>query len=87
MTDIEKEFPTNLPPELWQKVLVVLMKKYGMREVRLTQQDIIDLNANGKYPVLGTHFHKNNELTVILFDDIKDAQAYTLAHPEGRRVV
>jgi hypothetical protein len=87
MTKLEQEFPTNLPPEMWQKVIVILMKKYGMREARITEEDIKELNAGGKYPVLGTHFHKNNALTVILFDDIKDAEAYTLAHPEGRRVI
>ncbi len=87
MKEIEREFPANLPPEVWQKIVVLLMKKHGLTEVNITEQDIESLNAGGKYPVLGTHFHKKNALTILLFDDIKDAEAYTKAHPEGRRVI
>lgn len=85
MKEIERQFPPNLPPEVWQKIVVILMKKHGLSEVKITGHDIESLNADGKYPVLGTHFHADDALTILLFDDIKDAEAYTKAHPEGRR--
>lgn len=87
MTDFLKRNPPNLPPELWQKVCAILMHKTSTREIRITEEDVAELNKGGAFPVIGTHFHKGGELSVILFKDIKEAEAYTLAHPEGRRVV
>lgn len=78
--------PSNLPPEAWHKVVVLMMEKLKLKEFRITSRDIEALNKDGRFPILGTHFHRQGELTFILFDSESEARAYMKAHPKGGEI-
>jgi predicted small metal-binding protein len=73
--------------EHWQQVLMHVMKKHGIKEVTIDMVDmqwLVDLNAQGKMPVMVTKGRKqlgpDGGFTLILCDSEQEAMEIVAKH-------